>query len=68
MYGRSRIVSCFEDTLGARLEKEGLIFFFLVVIVGSLSGSRLKSVRFLVGESDALVASGALAKIIKINH
>jgi hypothetical protein len=39
-----------------------------LIIVGSLSGSRLKSVRFLVGESGALVASGALAKIIKINH
>jgi hypothetical protein len=38
------------------------------LIVDSLSGSRLKSVRFLVGESGALVASGALAKIIKINH
>jgi hypothetical protein len=38
------------------------------VIVGSLSGSRLKSVRFLVEESDALMTSDALAKIIKINH
>ncbi len=41
---------------------------FTMVIVGSLSGSRLKSVRFLVGESGALMTSGALAKIIKINH
>ncbi len=38
------------------------------LIVGSLSGSRLKSVRFLVGESGELVASGELMKIIKINH
>jgi hypothetical protein len=40
----------------------------MLVIVGSLSGSRLKSVRFLVGESGELVASGELMKIIKINH
>jgi hypothetical protein len=38
------------------------------IIVGSLSESQLKSVRFLVGESDALITSDALAKIIKINH
>jgi hypothetical protein len=44
------------------------------LIVGSLSGSRLKSVRFLVGESSGAVAScGAVAsygavKTIKINH
>jgi hypothetical protein len=38
------------------------------LIVGSLSGSRLKSVRFLVGESSARVTSSELAKIIKINH
>jgi hypothetical protein len=39
-----------------------------LIIVGSLSGSRLKSVRFLVEESSARVTSSALAKIIKINH
>jgi hypothetical protein len=38
------------------------------LIVGSLSGSRLKSVRFLVGESGVPVASGVPGKIIKINH
>jgi hypothetical protein len=45
-----------------------VVVVVFILIVGSLSGSRLKSVRFLVGESGALVASGALAKIIKINH
>jgi hypothetical protein len=39
-----------------------------VIIVGSLSGSRLKSVRFLVGESGADVASTADHQTIKINH
>jgi hypothetical protein len=39
-----------------------------MIIVGSLSESRLKSVRFLVGESGALMTSDAFAKIIKINH
>jgi hypothetical protein len=38
------------------------------VIVGSLSGSRLKSVRFLVGESGADVTSTADRQTIKINH
>jgi hypothetical protein len=38
------------------------------LIVGSLSGSRLKSVRFLVGESGADVTSTADRQIIKINH
>jgi hypothetical protein len=38
------------------------------VIVGSLSGSRLKSVRFLVGEISGAVASYGAVKIIKINH
>jgi hypothetical protein len=38
------------------------------LIVGSLSESRLKSVRFLVGKSSARVTSSALTKIIKINH
>jgi hypothetical protein len=38
------------------------------LIVGSLSESRLKSVRFLVGESGADVASTADRQIIKINH
>jgi hypothetical protein len=38
------------------------------VIVDSLSESRLKSVRFLVGESSARVTSSELTKIIKINH
>jgi hypothetical protein len=50
---------------------ERLINFLKIneaVIVGSLSGSRLKSVRFLVGESSARMTSSALAKIIKINH
>jgi hypothetical protein len=40
----------------------------LHVIVGSLSESRLKSVRFLVEESSARMTSSELAKIIKINH
>jgi hypothetical protein len=43
-----------------------IIFFGL--IVGSLSESRLKSVRFLVEESGELMTSGELMKIIKINH
>ncbi len=38
------------------------------LIVGSLSGSRLKSVRFLVGESNEAVTSYEAVKIIKINH
>jgi hypothetical protein len=38
------------------------------LIVGSLSGSRLKSVRFLVGKSGADVTSTADRQIIKINH
>jgi hypothetical protein len=38
------------------------------LIVGSVSGSRQKSVRFLVGESGVFVASGVFMKIIKINH
>jgi hypothetical protein len=38
------------------------------LIVGSLSGSRLKSVRFLVGESGADVTSTADRQTIKINH
>jgi hypothetical protein len=38
------------------------------LIVGSLSGSRLKSVRFLVGESSEVVASSEVVKTIKINH
>ncbi len=38
------------------------------VIVDSLSESRLKSVRFLVEESDELMTSDELMKIIKINH
>jgi hypothetical protein len=44
--------------------------FFLAtqVIVDSLSESRLKSVRFLVEESDELMTSDELMKIIKINH
>jgi hypothetical protein len=41
---------------------------FHSLIVGSLSGSRLKSVRFLVGESSGAVASYGAVKIIKINH
>jgi hypothetical protein len=40
----------------------------LTVIVGSLSGSRLKSVRFLVGESSEVMTSSEVVKIIKINH
>jgi hypothetical protein len=40
----------------------------VALIVGSLSGSRLKSVRFLVGESNGAVASYGAVKIIKINH
>jgi hypothetical protein len=39
-----------------------------ILIVGSLSGSRLKSERFLVGESGADVASTADRQTIKINH
>ncbi len=38
------------------------------VIVGSLSGSRLKSARFLVGESSVPMASSVSIQIIKINH
>jgi hypothetical protein len=38
------------------------------LIVGSLSGSRLKSVCFLVGESSVDVASSVDDQIIKINH
>jgi hypothetical protein len=38
------------------------------LIVGSLSGSRLKSVRFLVGESSVPVASSVPVQTIKINH
>jgi hypothetical protein len=38
------------------------------VIVDSLSESRLKSVRFLVGESGADVTSTADRQTIKINH
>jgi hypothetical protein len=40
----------------------------LHLIVGSLSGSRLKSVRFLVGESSEVMTSSEAVKIIKINH
>jgi hypothetical protein len=43
-------------------------FFGTRLIVGSLSGSRLKSVRFLVEESGELMTSDELMKIIKINH
>jgi hypothetical protein len=39
-----------------------------MLIVGSLSESRLKSVRFLVGESNEAVTSYEAVKIIKINH
>ncbi len=38
------------------------------LIVGSLSGSRLKSVRFLVEKSGVSVTSDVSDKIIKINH
>ncbi len=38
------------------------------LIVGSLSGSRQKSVRFLVGESSVPVTSSVSVQIIKINH
>jgi hypothetical protein len=38
------------------------------LIFGSLSESRLKSVRFLVEESGELMTSDELMKIIKINH
>jgi hypothetical protein len=38
------------------------------LIVGSLSGSRLNSVRFLVGKSSEAVTSYEAVKIIKINH
>jgi hypothetical protein len=38
------------------------------LIVGSLSGSRLKSVRFLVGEINGAMTSYEAVKIIKINH
>jgi hypothetical protein len=38
------------------------------LIVGSLSGSRLKSVRFLVGKSGADVTSTADHQTIKISH
>jgi hypothetical protein len=40
----------------------------ILLIVGSLSESRLKSVRFLVGKSGADVTSTADRQIIKINH
>jgi hypothetical protein len=39
-----------------------------ILIVGSLSGSRQKSVRFLVGESSVPVASSVPVQTIKINH
>jgi hypothetical protein len=39
-----------------------------IVIVGSLSESRLKSVRFLVEEISEAVTSYEAVKIIKINH
>jgi hypothetical protein len=42
--------------------------FEILLIVDSLNESRLKSVRFLVEESHALMTNDALAKIIKINH
>jgi hypothetical protein len=38
------------------------------IIVGSLSESRLKSVRFLVGEISEAMTSYEAMKIIKINH
>jgi hypothetical protein len=38
------------------------------VIVGLLSESRQKSVRFLVGESSVPVASSVPGQIIKINY
>jgi hypothetical protein len=39
-----------------------------VVIVDSLNKSRLKSVRFIIGEIDVFVTSDEFMKIIKINH
>jgi hypothetical protein len=39
-----------------------------MVIVGSLSESRLKSVGFLVEESSEVMTSSEAMKIIKINH
>jgi hypothetical protein len=42
--------------------------YLFELIVGSLSGSRLKSERFLVGESSVDVASSVDDQIIKINH
>ncbi len=45
-----------------------IIITAIVLIVDSFSESRVKSVRFLVEKSDALMTSDALAKIIKINH
>jgi hypothetical protein len=41
---------------------------FLPLIVGSLSESRLKSVRFLVEEINEAMTSYEAMKIIKINH
>ncbi len=43
-------------------------YFVLSLIVDSLSESRLKSVRFLVGESSVDVTSSVDGQIIKINH
>jgi hypothetical protein len=43
-------------------------FVYSQLIVGSLSGSRLKSVRFLVGKINEAVTSYEAMKIIKINH
>ncbi len=40
----------------------------LALIVDSLSGSRLKSVHFLVGETSEFVTSSEFTKIIQINH
>jgi hypothetical protein len=45
-----------------------MILRLRTLIVGSLSESRLKSVRFLIEESDADVTSIADRQIIKINH
>jgi hypothetical protein len=65
-----------ESQLTSYIEKQRITHLFIkfrsklraALIVGSLSESRLKSVRFLVGESGVPVASDVPGKIIKINH
>jgi hypothetical protein len=45
-----------------------MVYVVSLLIVGSLSGSRPKSGRFLVGESSVDVTSSVDGQTIKINH